>query len=125
MECPPDRPPDIWREREARNEAGARDRNEWIRGENERFGGTSKVHTFVCECGDGTCEVPIELTLNQYEAVRSYATRFAIAPNHENPEAEYVVREGADFAVVEKIDEPYRRIVRETDPRRYNRRAGR
>ena len=118
-------PPDVWREREARNEAGARDRNEWIRGEHERFSGANPMHTFVCECGDGNCEAPIEMTVDQYEAVRSYATRFAIAPNHENPEAEYVVSEGADFAVVEKIDEPYRRIVRDTDPRRENRRLTR
>jgi hypothetical protein len=123
MEGSPFQPLDSWREQEARNEAGARDRNEWIRGENQRFGGTSRLHTFVCECGDGSCEAPIELTFDQYETVRLYATRFAIAPNHENPEAEYVVKESADFAVVEKIDEPYRRIVRETDPRRYHRRA--
>jgi hypothetical protein len=122
MESPLYRPLDSWREQEARNEAGARERNEWIRGENQRFAGVGKLHTFVCECGDGSCEAPIELTFDQYEAVRVYATRFAIAPNHENPEAEYVVREGAAFAVVEKIDEPYRRIVRETDPRRETRR---
>jgi hypothetical protein len=125
MESPPYRQMDVWREQEARNEAGARDRNEWIRGENQRFGGASRVRTFVCECGDGSCDAPIELTSAQYESVRSYATRFAIAPNHENPEAEYVVTESADFAVVEKIDEPYRRIMRETDPRRYSRTAGR
>lgn len=125
MRGPPFRPLDSWREQEARNEAGARDRNEWIRGENQRFAGAGKLHTFVCECGDGSCEAPIELTFDEYDTVRLYATRFAIAPNHENPEAEYVVRENDDFAVVEKIDEPYRRIVRETDPRRNHRGAGR
>jgi hypothetical protein len=110
---------DSWREHEVRNEAGARDRNEWILGEDERFDGTRKApHTFVCECGDGRCDTLIKLSFHQYEAVRSYATRFAITLNHENPEAEYVVSETAEFAVVEKIDEPYRRIVRETDPRR-------
>jgi anti-anti-sigma regulatory factor len=106
-----------WRDQEARNEAAARDRNEWIKGEDQRFAGLT-LHTFVCECGDSTCEDPIKLTLDQYEAVRAYATRFALALHHENPEAEYVVSETAEFAVVEKFDEPYRRIVRDTDPRR-------
>jgi hypothetical protein len=96
----------------------ARDRNEWILHEDERFSGPMAVHTFVCECGDATCQTPITLTTGEYEAVRSYATRFALAPNHENPEAEYLVSETADYAVVEKLDAGYRRIVRACDPRR-------
>ena len=107
-----------WREQEARNEAGARDRNEWILREDERYAGPLTVHTFVCECGDASCQEPIKLTTGEYEAVRDYATRFALALNHQNPEAEYLVSETADYAVVEKIDEPYRRIVRASDPRR-------
>jgi hypothetical protein len=109
---------DGWREQEARNEVGARDRNEWILREDERFSGSVSVHTFVCECGDATCQEAIKLTTREYEAVRDYATRFALALNHENPEAEYLVSETSNYAVVEKIDAPYRRIVRATDPRR-------
>jgi hypothetical protein len=61
---------------------------------------------------------PIKLTTGEYEAVRDYATRFALALNHENPESEYLVSETANYAVVEKIDGRYRQIVRATDPRR-------
>ena len=107
-----------WREQEARNEAGARDRNEWILREDERFSGPLTIHTFVCECGDAACQQPIKLTTGEYEAVRDYATRFALALNHQNREAEYLVSETASYALVEKIDEPYRRIARATDPRR-------
>ena len=109
---------DSWREREARNEAGFRDRNESIHQTNVQLVTNGGTFEFVCECGDATCEAPITLTIAEYEAVRGYATRFAVAPNHENPEAEFVVGEHALFTVVEKIDSPSRRIVRETDPRR-------
>ena len=34
------------------------------------------------------CTCAIALTLAEYEAVRAYATHFAIARNHENPESE-------------------------------------
>lgn len=65
-----------------------------------------------------TCETPITLTITEDEAVRGSATRFAVAPNHENPEAEFIVGEHALFTVVEKITAGVRRIVRDTDPRK-------
>ena len=106
-----------WQEQEIRNEAGFRDRNEWIRHENQRFATDGSTFAIVCECGDAACEQSIRLTILEYEAVRDYATRFAVAPNHENPEAEYVVGEHPLFTVVEKITSTARRIIRETDPR--------
>jgi hypothetical protein len=109
---------DSWREQEARNEAGFRDRNEWIQRTNEQMVANGGGFGFVCESGDASCETAITLTMAEYEGVRSYPTRFAVAPNHENPEAEFVVGEHTLFTVVEKIDSPARRIVRETDPRR-------
>lgn len=109
---------DGWREQEARNEAGFRDQNEARLGARHALmDGAASLIAFVCECGDGRCEVQIALTVGEYEAVRHYATRFALAPNHENPEAEFVVCEHDLFTVVEKIEAPCRRIVRETDPR--------
>lgn len=107
-----------WHEQEIRNEAAFRDRNEWILHENKRFPTEGGMVNIVCECGDATCEESISLTVLEYEAVRDYSTRFAVAPNHENPEAEYVVREHPLFTVVEKITSKARRIIRETDPRR-------
>jgi hypothetical protein len=115
-----------WREREARNEARFRDQNEWIEATSESFGAASLdsevssaagLMTFVCECGDGSCTQAIELTRSEYEAVRSTANRFAIATNHENPEAEVVVSECARFAEVDKIEGCALSVALETDPR--------
>ena len=110
--------PDDWRDQETRNEAAFRDRNEWIRRENERFAADGRPFAIVCECGDAACEASISLTITEYEAVRAYATRFAVALNHENPESEYVIGEHPGFTVVEKVTAIARRIIRETDPRR-------
>jgi hypothetical protein len=122
-----------WREREARNEARFRDQNEWIEAASERFGadplagkssGTAALMTFVCECGDGSCTETIELTKTEYEAVRSTANRFAIVPNHENPEAEVVVSECSRFAEVDKIEGCALGVALETDPRSVRRSRG-
>jgi hypothetical protein len=49
-----------WREREARNEADARARNEWIDAASQSFGAHAATETFVCECGDASCNCMIE-----------------------------------------------------------------
>ena len=107
-----------WRDQEVRNESRSRDRNESIvetRGavaldhENEQF--------YVCECSDPACRVRINLTRIEYEAVRGYPTRFAIATDHENPEVDQLVSEGGRFTVVQKIAGDPARIARETDQR--------
>jgi hypothetical protein len=62
-----------WRGREARNEARFRDQNEWIEATVDGFGSqprSERLITFVCECGDGSCTQPIELTRSEYESVR-------------------------------------------------------
>jgi hypothetical protein len=108
-----------WREREAQNEVRFRDQNEWIEKASDSFGGYPLTETYVCECGDGACRDTIELTRSEYESVRSEATRFVLAPNHENPEVECVVTEGSRFAVVDKFEALARRIALATDPRSY------
>jgi hypothetical protein len=105
-----------WREREARNEARFREQNEWIEAANESFG-ADLLTAFVCECGDANCAQTIELTTAEYESVRRTANRFAVVPNHENPESEHVISECSRFAVVDKIEGWDLRIARATDPR--------
>ena len=84
-----------WREQEVRNESRSRDRNEWIA---ETRGAVALEHEteedFVCECSDAACRSRIHLTRLEYEAVRGYPTRFAIATDHENPEVDQLVSEG-------------------------------
>ena len=54
----------------------------------------------------------------EYEAVRGYPTRFAIATDHENPEMDQLVSEGGRFTVVQKkIAGSAARIARQTDHR--------
>jgi hypothetical protein len=106
-----------WREREARNGARFRDQNEWIERAWESFGGHGATTTFVCECGDGDCHLAIELSTFEYEAVRSVSNRFAVAPDHENPESDVLVSECLRYSAVQAVEGLSLRIARETDPR--------
>ena len=107
-----------WRDQEVRNESRSRDRNEWIA---ETRGAVAlereTEEDFVCECSDAACRSRIHLTRLEYEAVRGYPTRFAIATDHENPEVDQLVSEGVRFTVVQKIAGRAARIARETDHR--------
>ena len=58
---------------------------------------------YMCECGDAHCFQMIDLTNDEYEAVRSHPARFAVASGHEDLTAgEVVVSESSRFTVVEK-----------------------
>jgi hypothetical protein len=59
------------------------------------------VEEFVCECSDGTCRRVIMLTRLEYESLRAYGARFAIALNHENPELDQVLEQNERFATSE------------------------
>lgn len=107
-----------WRDREVRTESRSRDRNEWIA---ETRGAAAleraEVELYVCECSDPACKTRIGLTRPEYEAVRGYPTRFAIATDHENPEVDQLVSETGRYTVVQKIAGNAARIARETDRR--------
>ena len=75
------------------------------------------VDSFVCECGDRGCACAISLTLEQYASVRAWATHFAIARDHENPESERVITEGERFAVIETLSPEATKLARRSDPR--------
>lgn len=72
---------------------------------------------FICECGDRVCGGLLQLSLAEYEAIREHAARFAISPNHENPEVERVVQQNGRFAVVETVTGLLSKPARETNPR--------
>jgi 5-bromo-4-chloroindolyl phosphate hydrolysis protein len=74
--------------------------------------------TFVCECGRLGCNKLIQLTRDEYEAVRANARQFAVVDGHEIPEVESVVARTERYIVVEKLDAPEAEIVDHTDPRR-------
>ena len=110
-----------WKEREATNQTIFREMNEWTREEGDAGagdGGERSMDTYLCECGDERCTAPIRLTRVEYEAVRAYPTRFALALNHENPEIDSVLDENERFATIEKSYGAPARIARASNPRR-------
>ena len=90
--------------------------NERIEEVNEKLG-SADVSDFLCECGDDDCTKPISLSLQEYEAVRSVPTQFAIAPGHEVIDVERVISAGDRYSVVQKFAGEAERIAVETDPR--------
>ena len=74
-------------------------------------------HAFVCECGRLGCNMLIELTRTEYEAVRANPRRFALVDGHEIEEVEDIVDRTARYIVVEKRGRPEAEIVEHTDPR--------
>jgi hypothetical protein len=81
------------------------------------MGDEGLTDVYVCECGDASCVERIRLTRPEYEAVRDYPTRFAIAADHENPEIDQLVTECGRYSVVQKIAGRPARIARQTDQR--------
>jgi hypothetical protein len=106
-----------WRQREAEKQARVRDANESAAMTLAAMRDGDGLSWFACECGDRACESAISLTLAEYESVREYATRFAIARDHENPESELVITETERFAVIEAVGPEAAKLARLSDPR--------
>jgi len=102
------------------NEALYREVNERVADVAEQFieveTSVSPAH-FNCECGDPGCTQQIEMTLPEYEHIRSEPTRFVVASGHERPEIERVVERQPAYLIVEKRDPEAEEIALETDPR--------
>jgi hypothetical protein len=100
--------------RAAAREINGRQVNEAIeRGERDRG-----QAAFVCECGYLGCTDTVELTISQYEDVRSNFDRFLIVPGHEIEAVDEIVeRHEEHFVVVKREGEP-REMARATDERR-------
>jgi hypothetical protein len=99
----------------ARTEALFRDVNERIAESALRF--EADETQFVCECADASCTHRLEVTLDEYEEVRSDGATFLLTPGHEHPDIERVVEKRGRFWVVEKMQQTVRETVRRLDPR--------
>jgi hypothetical protein len=93
---------DAREERLARNEILFRDINEQVEFIAPRLDGAERAYAFYCECSNVDCTLQVPMSLVDYEAVRSDATLFVVAPGHELPEIEEVVRRSDAFQVVKK-----------------------
>lgn len=106
---------DKLQERLASNEAVFREINEGI--ERGQWPGEEDAPTtFRCECAQLGCNELIELSVREYETVRSNPRRFIVLPGHERAEVEKVVERHPGYLVVEKVDDAGERAD-ETDPR--------
>ena len=57
---------------------------------------------FLCECSDVRCTQILQLTLEEYGAVRSDDGRFMIAPGHPHGDDEHVLEQSDGYWVTEK-----------------------
>jgi hypothetical protein len=103
-------------ERIARNEAVFRVGNERMAQWEERHEDGERER-YLCECADPVCTEKVELTLSQYEYVRSDSSWFVVVPGHEVPDVETVIDTHEGWNVIAKNPE-VSDIVQDTDPRR-------
>lgn len=107
---------DAREERLARNETLFRSVNENI--EQSATSGQPDEHIFefFCECSNVDCTLLVPLTVSEYEQVRADPRQFVVAPGHELPEIENVIRRTPAYQVVLKEGEAAE-FVTEHDPR--------
>ena len=86
----------------AHNETVFREINERIEA-GQWPGGAEEMVAFRCECAALGCNLLVELTVSDYEAVRADPRHFLLVPGHELPSLEKVIRRGAGYLVVEKL----------------------
>jgi hypothetical protein len=100
----------------AENEALFRRVNEQLR-RVERPLGPERCMQFLCECGDPSCTDFVNMSVHDYEGVRSDARRFFVLKGHEEGWVERVLERRDGYLVVEKMM-PTATMAEETDPRR-------
>lgn len=87
-------------ERAAAAEINGRQVNEAI----ERGTRAAGTAVFVCECGHLGCNATVEMTVEEYERVRSGFDRFLVLRGHEIESIEDVVERHPQYLVVAKRD---------------------
>jgi len=95
-----------------------REVNERLKERKEDGSAWSLPSEWICECADPDCAERIEMSLLEYEDLRSELTRFAVAPSREHVvfEVERIVDRREDYWVVEKLGEAAE-VAEQTDPR--------
>lgn len=101
--------------RAAASEATIRDVNEGIE-RGQWPGEEDKPVGFRCECARLGCNQLIELTVHEYEEIRTHPRRFVVVPGHELPDVETVIEARPGYVIVEKRDQAGE-VAEESDPR--------
>ena len=91
----------------AENESLFRSANERIELEAESMGYQGTKIPFLCECPDVSCTDIVQLTVADYENIRTGPTRFFVVPGHQavavQAHAAIVIEERDDVVISEKI----------------------
>jgi hypothetical protein len=107
-------------DRRAENEALFREINERVSRMRDHTGeidgSADEFLDFLCECARQDCLEKLQMTLVEYERVRSEPTDFAVAPGHQVAEIERILSENDRFTVVRKEGRAAE-IARKRDPR--------
>lgn len=103
-------------ERRAENEAAFREANEGLEQKAAELGLEGERTPYICECENETCTEIIRLSRQEYEAVRANPKAFVVSPGHHQSRYDEVVRQEADYTVIQKTGEEGR-LVSERDPR--------
>lgn len=107
-------------ERERRigkNEALFREVNDRIERVTESLQVTTENLSILCECGDESCLEKVEVSLPEYERIRSDPALFFVLPGHELPDVEDVVEEAPGYYIVRKRSGGPAELATELDPR--------
>jgi 3'-phosphoadenosine 5'-phosphosulfate sulfotransferase (PAPS reductase)/FAD synthetase len=99
------------------NEALFREVNERIEKVSQDLQVASDPLAILCECGDQSCTDRVEVSLSDYERIRSDPTLFFIRTGHEIPDVETVVEQTNEFYVVRKRSGSPAELARELDSR--------
>src|ERR1051325_3206806 len=103
------------KERQAMNEAAARDINERLEDAHPTEPG--KFIRMVCECGREVCDRVIAITPAEYEEIRSDPVQFVVVLDHVIGDIGRVVLETDRFAVVAKREGIPAEVAIQEDPR--------
>jgi hypothetical protein len=102
-----------WKRRAVRAEINGRRVNEAI----EPAPGAARAAVFVCECGYLGCNATVEMTVEEYESVRTDFDRFLVVPGHVIEEVDTVVERHSGHLVVVKPDSEAREMASSADER--------
>jgi hypothetical protein len=103
-------------ERAAENEAFFRLANEGLEEKAAELGLRKERTPYLCECEEERCTEIIQLTREEYEAVRAHPKRFVMTPGHQET-GDHVLQEEPGFTVIEKHGEEGD-LLAEEDPRK-------
>jgi hypothetical protein len=89
-------------QRSTENQELFRTANDRLEDRVHEYGRDGAAIPFLCECADGACLGRVELTIVQYDVVRTHPKRFVILPGHPRVEGEEIIEDHGHFHVVEK-----------------------